>query len=459
MANWRLSELAGVLDGALHGADAAFDSVSIDTRSLCAGQLFVALRGPHFDGHDWLAAAKEKGAAAALVEREDSAVALPQLQVADTRAALSQFAAWHRARWSGQLAALTGSSGKTTVKELLAAILKARFNGAVCATQGNFNNDLGVPLTLLQLSGEHQAAVIELGANHVGEIAESAALARAQVALITNAGSAHLGEFGSLQKIVDSKGEILDALPANGVAVLNLDDGAFSTWHARASGRRVLSFSLTDCSADCYAEDIQLDNNGLPRFTLCCDAGQISVQLGLHGLHQVANALAAATAALALNVPLAVIQEGLQSCKAMRGRGQLRHTVSGQRLIDDSYNANPAAMHAAIDLLAGFSGQRVLVLGDMGELGEMAEASHREIGCYASGKVDALYAVGSMMAHAVRAFIGHSQHFADFSSLLEVLRQQAQDTVFLVKGSRSAQMDKVVCALCGDTGGDNGGTH
>jgi len=447
-----LSELASVLGGRLQGADATFSEVSIDTRSLKAGQLFVSLRGPHFDGHDWLAVAKDKGAACALVERENDAVDLAQLCVKNCREALAQLAAWHRSNWPGRLVALTGSSGKTTVKELLAAILNVQFAGAVCATQGNLNNDLGVPLTLLQLLPEHQAAVIELGANHVGEIAQSAALARPAVALITNAGSAHLGEFGSLQKIVDSKGEILDALTDGGTAVLNLDDDAFSTWQARAAGR-VLSFSVTDCQADCYASDIDLDNNGCTAFTLHNPSGQIAVQLPLLGLHQVANALAAASAAYALNVPLDVIAEGLQSIKPMAGRGKLCHTLNGQRLIDDSYNANPAAMHAAIDLLAGFSGRRVLVLGDMGELGEMSEASHREIGCYASGKVDALYACGEMMTHAVRAFIGESQHFADSASLIARLNQQPTDSVLLVKGSRSAQMDNVVCALCGDKGG------
>jgi len=418
-----LSELAAVLGGRLQGADATFSEVSIDTRSLKVGQLFVALRGPHFDGHDWLAAAQDKGAACALVERENDAVDLPQLCVKNCRAALAQLAAWHRSNWQGRLVALTGSSGKTTVKELLAAILNVQFADRVCATQGNLNNDLGVPLTLLQLLPEHQAAVIELGANHVGEIAESAALAKPMVALITNAGSAHLGEFGSLQKIVDSKGEILDALSDGGTAVLNLDDDAFST-----------------C------------NNGCAAFTLHNPSGQIAVKLSLLGLHQVANALAAATVAYALNVPLGVIAEGLQSIKPMAGRGKLRHTLKGQRLIDDSYNANPAAMHAAIDLLAGFNGRRVLVLGDMGELGAMSEASHREIGCYASGKVDALFAIGSMMTHAVRAFIGESQHFADFASLIARLNQQPADSVLLVKGSRSAQMDKVVYSLCGDKG-------
>jgi len=455
MPDWRLSELSAVLNARLHGADAAFNAVSIDTRTLSPGQLFVALKGEHFDGHDWLAAAKEKGAAAALLERVNNDIALPQLQVDNSRAALAAFAAWHRAAWQGKLVALTGSSGKTTVKELLAAILKAQLDGAVCATLGNLNNDLGVPLTLLQLSAKHQAAVIELGANHVGEIAASATLARPQVALITNAGSAHLGEFGSLQKIVESKGEILDALPADGTAVLNLDDAAFSTWQARAGGRCVLGFSLTDDSADCYAQNIRLDESGCAAFILHSPAGQIDVQLKLHGLHQVANALAAATAAHALSVPLAVIAQGLQSVQPMDGRGKLRRTLQGQRLLDDSYNANPAALHAAIDWLAAMGGRRVLVLGDMGELGEMSEASHREIGCYASGKVDALYAVGPMMAHAVRAFIGQSQHFEDFASLIAALNLEPVDSVLLVKGSRSAQMDKVTAALCGE----DGGTH
>jgi len=450
---WRLNEWAAVLEGRLHGADACFDEVSIDTRRLSAGSLFIALRGSRQDGHDWLAQAKEKGAAGALVERVEQGVSLPQLCVNDTRAALARFAARHRAGWSGTLLALTGSSGKTTVKELLAAIFATHFAGAVCATRGNLNNDLGVPLTLLQLLPQHRVAVVEIGANHVGEIAAHAALVQPQVALITNAGSAHLGEFGSLQKIVESKGEILDALPANGIAVLNRDDAAFSSWQARANGRRVLSFSISERSADCHAQDVRLDADGCAAFTLHSPIGQMTVQLQLPGLHQVANALAAAAAAYALAVPLSAIGQGLQRVCALDGRGKLRRTLKGQKLVDDSYNANPAAMHAAIDLLEGFAGRRVLVLGDMGELGDMSEASHREIGCYASGKVDALYAIGPMMAHAVRAFVGESRHFDDFSALTDALEQQPADSVLLVKGSRSAQMDKVVCALCGDAGG------
>jgi len=454
---WLLSQLAAVVDGTLHGADTEFAAVSIDSRTLARGQLFVALKGPHFDGHDWLAQAGAKGAKAALVERVNAQVKLPQLRVADTRLALGQFAAWHRAGWPGKLAALTGSSGKTTTRELLAAILMAQFSmDGVCVTQGNLNNDLGVPLSLLHLSPAHKAAVIELGANHSGEIAANAALARPLVALITNAGSAHLGEFGSLQKIVDSKGEILDALPPQGVAVLNLDDAAFSTWQARAGGRGVLSFSVQNPAADFYASDIALDSQGCAAFCLHGPQEEINVQLKLHGLHQVANALAAAAAAYALGASVEAVRHGLNHAKTLHGRGTLLHTQRGQVLLDDSYNANPASMHAAIDLLSTFSGRRVLVLGDMGELGEASEPSHTEIGCYASGKVDALFATGAMMSHAVRAFVGEGRHFADFSSLLAALEQEAPNSVLLVKGSRSAQMDKVVSALCGE---NHGGTH
>lgn len=444
----RLSKAAAALDGRVLGRDVAFDAVSSDSRKIAAGQLFIALVGPTFDGHDYLAQVAGKGAVAALVEHEVAGVALPQLLVSDTRLALGQLGALNRAAYQGSLAAVTGSSGKTTVKEMLASILRAGLQGEVLATRGNLNNDLGVPLTLLELAPQHVAAVIELGANHVGEIAYTVALARPQVAIITNAGTAHVGEFGGPDKIVQAKGEILQGLSASGVAVLNRDDPAFATWRARAGEYQVLSFALHDTAADFRATDLARDDRGCQAFTLESPAGSARIQLNLLGAHNVANALAAAAAAHALKLPLVAIVDGLQGLAPVKGRAVAQLAANGVRVIDDSYNANPVAMCAAVDILAGFFGRTVLVLGDMGELGEWAEQGHREVGAYAAGKVSALYAVGPLMAHAVAAFGPGARHFASQAELIEALRTEQGDTTILIKGSRSAAMEHVVAALC-----------
>lgn len=309
----RLSELLMALDARLVGADVAFTAVSTDSRKIEPGQLFIALTGPNFDGHDYLAAVAAKGAVAALVEREVSGVELPQLVVADARVALGQLGALNRQAYKGPLAAVTGSSGKTTVKEMLASILRAGLGGPVLATRGNLNNDLGAPLTLLELAPQHVAAVIELGANHVGEIAYTVGLTQPQVAIITNAGSAHVGEFGGPDKIIEAKGEILEGLPASGTAILNLDDKAFATWQQRNGDRGVLSFALHNRAADFYTSELARDARGCLAFTLQSPTGSARIQLNLLGEHNVANALAAAAAAHGLSVPLVGIKAGLES--------------------------------------------------------------------------------------------------------------------------------------------------
>ena len=443
-----LSEVAPALHARLVGADVAFSAVSTDSRKIEAGQLFVALTGPNFDGHDYLAEVAAKGAVAALVEREVAGSDLPQLVVSDSRVGLGRLGALNRNAFSQPLAAVTGSSGKTTVKEMLASILRAGLQGPVLATRGNLNNDLGAPLTLLELAPEHVGAVIELGANHVGEIAYTVSLTRPQVTIITNAGNAHVGEFGGPEKIVEAKGEILEGLAADGIAVLNRDDKAFATWQARANGRQVLSFALRDQAADVYASELWRDARGCAGFALAGSAGAARIQLNLLGEHNVANALAAAAAAHALGVPLVGIQAGLESLQPVKGRAVAQLATNGARVIDDTYNANPISMCAAVDILAAFSGRTVLVLGDMGELGEWAEQGHRDVGAYAAGKVDALYAVGPLMAHAVKAFGTQGQHFADQASLIAALGRESGDTTILIKGSRSAAMEKVVAALC-----------
>ncbi|KAI3478037.1 hypothetical protein L1887_60089 [Cichorium endivia] len=319
-----LSQLTEVLQGRLVGADARFDGVSIDSRKIAPGQLFVALTGPRFDGHDYLDEVAAKGAVAALVEREVPGSSLPQLLVADARLALGRLGALNRRAFKHPVAAITGSSGKTTVKEMLASILGTC--GPVLMTRGNLNNDLGAPLTLLELGPEHTAAVIELGANHVGEIRYTVGLTQPHVALINNAGTAHVGEFGGPEKIVEAKGEILEGLGEGGVAVLNLDDKAFGIWKQRAGKHAVLTFALSNTAADFHASDIAHDERGCPSFVLHAPQGSVAIQLNLLGTHNIANALAAAAAAQVFGVSLQVGRRGPPSGRGLR-QGQGRRPV------------------------------------------------------------------------------------------------------------------------------------
>lgn len=446
----KLSELTVALNGRLLGADASFNGVSIDSRAIKPGQLFIALTGPRFDGHDYLNDVAAKGAVAALVEREVPDSSLPQLRVNDTRQALGQLGALNRGAFTHPVAAITGSSGKTTVKEMLASILRTR--GPVLATRGNLNNDLGVPLTLLELAPEHTAAVIELGASRLGEIAYTVSMTKPHVAILNNAGTAHVGEFGGPEKIVEAKGEIIEGLAADGIAVLNLDDKAFGIWKTRAAGRQVLTFALDNSDADFHASDLGRDARGCPSFRLHTPMGVEHVQLNLLGTHNVANAMAAAAAAHALGVSLFGIATGLGAVQPVKGRTVAQLATNGMRVIDDTYNANPTSMCAAVDILAGFSGRTVLVLGDIGELGDWAEQGHRDVGAYARGKVNALYAVGPLMAHAVKAFGEQAYHFATQAELIEALgAEQDTNTTILIKGSRSAAMENIVAALCGSS--------
>ena len=445
-----LSALTNALEARLIGADASFDGVSIDSRAIQPGQLFIALTGPRFDGHDYLNDVAGKGAVAALVEREVADSALPQLLVKDTRQALGQLGALNRAAFTQPVAAVTGSSGKTTVKEMLASILRTR--GPVLATRGNLNNDLGVPLTLIELAPEHTSAVIELGASRLGEIAYTVGLTKPHVAILNNAGTAHVGEFGGPEKIVEAKGEIIEGLAADGIAVLNLDDKAFGIWKTRAAGRQVLTFALSNSEANFHASDLATDARGCPAFNLHTPEGSERVQLNLLGTHNVANALAAAAAAHALGVSLFGIATGLGAVQPVKGRTVAQLAKNGMRVIDDTYNANPTSMCAAVDILAGFSGRTVLVLGDIGELGDWAQQGHRDVGEYARGKVSALYAVGPNMVHAVNAFGEQAQHFGTQAELIQALAaEQDTNTTILIKGSRSAAMENIVAALCGSS--------
>ncbi|MBX8575984.1 UDP-N-acetylmuramoyl-tripeptide--D-alanyl-D-alanine ligase [Pseudomonas cichorii] len=444
------SELVAPLDARRVG-DCSFTGVSTDSRAIQPGQLFVALTGPRFDGHEYLDQVAAKGAVGALVEREVEGSTLPQLVVLDTRKALAQLGAINRNAFVDRpVAAITGSSGKTTVKEMLASIMRTR--GPVLATRGNLNNELGVPLTLLELAPEYSSAVIELGASRVGEIAFTVSLTKPHVALITNAGTAHVGEFGGPDRIVEAKGEILEGLDASGIAVLNLDDKAFPTWRLRVGERKIVSFALSNSQADLYASDLGRDARGCPSFLLHSPLGTAQVQLNLLGKHNVANALAAAAGAFALGVTLDGIVTGLNNVQPVKGRTVAQIASNGVRVIDDSYNANPSSINAAVDLLSDFPGRTVLILGDIGELGDWAEQGHRDVGAYAAGKVSALYAVGPLMAHAVNAFGEHGRHFASQADLIAALgAEQDPNTTLLIKGSRSAAMENIVAALCGSS--------
>jgi len=443
----RLSELLKPLAATMNGVDTHFDSVSIDARNVQAGGLFVALSGSRVNGHDYVAQAREQGAAAAMVEYlvDDE---LPQLLVHDCQLALGQLAALARDGFAGQVIAITGSSGKTTVKEMLACIL--RHAGSVLATEGNLNNELGVPLTLLRLLPTHDYAVIEMGAAAAGDIAYTMSLAKPQISVLTNAEMAHVGRFGSLESIAKTKGEIVSELPDGGEAILNLDSAWFEQWYQLLGSKRsCCSFSLKNPTAQLRAEMIELNGMGCPAFQLETPVGAVKVQLQLRGKHNVANALAAAGAALAAGVSLECISAGLAELAPVPGRGNSAAGVAGAQIIDDSYNANPDSVKAAVELLASLQGTRILVLGDMGELGDWAESSHTEIGEYARAQgLDGLYAVGKLSALAVQAFGERGQLFASKQDLIEALKGRLDiSTQVLVKGSRSAGMDEVVAGL------------
>lgn len=438
-----LSDAATAVGGVLHGADRTFTGAGMDSRKLAANELFIALPGTRVDGHDFLSVAREHGAAAALVERK-IADPLPQIVVADALLALGRLAAWWRTRYTCPVVGLTGSNGKTTVKELLAAILGRC--GATLATQGNFNNNIGLPLTLLRLRSSHRYAVIEMGANHAGEIEYLTRIAQPDVALINNAGPAHLEGFGTIAGVAHAKGEIFSGLAANGCAVINADDVYTAVWETLAVKHRIVRFGFTPGS-DVSAQ-WEGDATG-SRVHLHTPDGSVHATLHLPGQHNVLNALAASAAALAVNIKLQDIALGLESARGAPGRMQLKIGCNGASIIDDTYNANPASVQAALDVLAACRGRRVFVLGDLAELGDATVDLHRSIGAAASASgIDALYSVGTLSAHAANAFSGEHRHFATQEELMaNLIPMLALGTTLLVKGSRSAQMERVVGAL------------
>ncbi len=450
MIRFSLTELARDLPAVLHGADAEVAGVGSDSRTLEPGRLFVALRGPRFDGHDYLEAAAARGAAGALVDRRASD-ALPCLQVEDTRLALGRLGTLWRLRSGARVAAVTGSNGKTTVKEMLAAIL-SRVDRTL-ATRGNLNNDIGLPLTLCRLQ-EERFAVVEMGANHPGEIGHLSRVARPDVAVLNNAGRAHLEGFGSVEGVARAKAEILEGLADDGVFVFNADDPHAGLWRRLAAGRRVLTFGVeaaADVRSPADSLELRWDEAGFrSRFEVRTPAGAFSVSLALSGGHNRMNALAAIAAAHALEVPVEAMVEGLAALKPVAGRLNPRKGPRGVRVVDDSYNANPDSVRMAVEVLCQAPGRRLLVLGDLGELGPEAERLHRELGAFARERgIERLLTCGRLSRAAAQAFGRGAEHFDSREALVERLEGLLEqgDTV-LVKGSRAAAMDEVVAALC-----------
>jgi UDP-N-acetylmuramoyl-tripeptide--D-alanyl-D-alanine ligase len=428
----------------LIGANCSFDSVSIDTRTLQSGDLYVALVGDNFDGHDFVTAAIAKGACAVLSSKKLD-IAVSQLIVSDTRLGLAILANVVRKQFNGILVSLTGSAGKTTVKEMLAAIFAVK--GEVLATKGNLNNEIGVPLTLLQLAQSHDYAVIEMGAGKPGDIRYLSQITNPDIAILLNAKPVHLDGMCSVEGVAQTKGEIFESLSSKCHAIVNLDDDFADFWKQRIDTAQIVTFGL-NTDADVGAENIELSADSVT-FNLRANNQTQTVNLPVAGAHNMVNALAAAAAAIAAGLSISEIAQGLTSFSGVASRLNRSSGINGCMVIDDSYNANPEAMMAAIDVLAMQAGNHILVLGDMGELGEKADQFHFEIGQYAKqNKVSRLLAVGELSRHAIRGFGDNGEWFSSQQELITSLTNSVkQSDVVLVKGSRSAAMENVVIKI------------
>ena len=441
-----LAQIAQVTDGQLLNCPDAVlmvKNISTDTRTVSAGSLFLALQGERFDAHDFAAQAADKDAVAIVVSRPLPDVSLPQILVADTRIALGQIAAWVRNQLDLQIVAITGSCGKTTVKEMCAAIL--RQSAPVLATQGNLNNEIGVPQTLLRLTPDERYAVVELGANHPGEIAWTTSLVKPDVAVINNVAAAHLAGFGSLRGVAVAKTEIFSGLSETGTAIINADSEFYDWWREILSVR-TLSFGVENPKADFRAENIEQNEAGIASFMLICPLGRIAIQLPVPGLHNVSNALAAAAVTTSLGLSLEQVKSGLMTMVPVKGRFCVQKLSDSVTVIDDTYNASVQSVMAAIDTLSVMPGHRVLVFGDMGELGADAATLHRQIGEHAKAKkLDTVLTIGELSRNTAVAASG--QHFVNKESLyqaLQQLMQQQRPVTILAKGARSARMEDVV---------------
>ncbi|EMN1928241.1 UDP-N-acetylmuramoyl-tripeptide--D-alanyl-D-alanine ligase [Burkholderia ambifaria] len=450
-----LGEAARLIPGAtVHGdPDTTFERVSTDSRTVGPGDLFVALKGDRFDAHDFLGDVAARGAAAALVAHVPAGLAMPVVEGGETRAALGALAHGWRKRFAVPLVAVTGSNGKTTVKEMIASIFAAAVGAdARLATAGNLNNDIGVPLTLLRLSGAHRVAVIELGMNHPGETEVLARLAAPTVALVNNAQREHQEFMATVEAVALEHAAVIHALTPDGVAVFPADDAYASIWRVAATGNPILDFALHDAERQVEAQVTGRLHGG--ELAIDTPSGAVTVRLRALGEHNARNALAAAAAALAAGIELAAIKQGLESFEPVKGRLQVRQadvgSLAGATVVDDTYNANPDSMRAAIDVLAAQPAPRVLVIGDMGEVGDEGPAFHREIGAYARERgIDALFALGDASRDACTAYGDTARHFGDVGALVAALLAAgygAQATV-LVKGSRYMKMERVVDAL------------
>ena len=445
----RLDEAVGALGARASGGDVLFTGVSTDSRSLREGDLFVALRGERFDGHGFLKAAAAAKAAAAMVDSKyRGEYPLPALVVEDTKRSLGDLARYWRARFAPALVGIAGSNGKTTVKEMLAAVFRQHATeSAVLATRGNLNNDIGLPLTLLRLRHQHRWCAIELGMNHKGEIAYLAGIARPTVALVNNAQREHLEFMNSVEEVAAENASLYEALAADGIAVINADDAQAAFFRNRAGKRRTVEFGL-DSGAPVGAR-YQLERLS-SAIRLRTPAGEADATLAIPGIHNVRNALAAAACAHAVGITASTIAQGLTAFRPYTGRLQVKQAVGGATVIDDSYNANPDSVRAAIDVLASCPPPTALVLGDMGEVGERSSEFHREVGEYARAQgVTQLLAMGEASREAVAAFGQGARHFDSVQDLISNLK----GNTILVKGSRFMKMERVVAALTGSAEG------
>lgn len=447
-----LSDVMKALDGKLLGNDTEFESVSTDTRSLKQGDLFVALQGPHFDAHNFIDEAKAKGAVGAMVSRKIK-TELPLLLVADTRAGLGRLATTWRAKYATPMIAVTGSNGKTTVKEMLGTILGQ--SGPVLVTKGNLNNEIGVPLTLLRLEDKHRYAVIEMGANGPGEIKYLSSLVKPQVAIITNAAPAHLEGFGDISGVARAKGEIFSNLVDDGTAVINADDSRVGLWRVMVGKHRCVSFGIHN-PADYTAREMHVNPFFGYSFEMHTPAGFIDINLRLPGKHNIMNALAASAGAQAVGLNLSEIKSGLEAMQAVKGRLQMKKGIHRSLVIDDTYNANPGSMRPVFEVLAAHRGRKILVLGDMGELGNASRAFHEQVGRQARATgIDLLYTVGEQASMSAGTFGKGAHHFKNQDDLIvalctELNHESDNETMILVKGSRFMRMERVTQVLVSD---------
>ena len=450
MFTMTLKEIQNITNAKLIGDESKLDSscvvrgVNTDSRTIKHGELFVALKGDNYDAHDFISHALDRGASAYLLEREIAGIH-PALVVKNTRLAFGQIAKAWRQQFNYPIVAVTGSNGKTTVKEMLSSIFSIQ--GNVLATKGNFNNDIGVPITLYRLSDNHDSAVIEMGANHMKEISYLTNLVNPDVAIITNAGSAHIEGFGSLDNIAKAKGEIFEGLSDDGVAIINYDDSHFSYWKGLVSNKKIISFGS---SSNADVSFVSREKNSL---TIKIKNGSdFDLILPLLGKHNILNALSAIAASVALNIKTEFIKQGLESMQAVPGRLEQKQGINNSVVIDDTYNANPTSLAAAIDVISGFTGEHHVVLGDMGELGEDSIHLHKQAGnTIKQSKVKYLYTLGESSQSTSNEFGSGAQHFSSKDNLVSQLNKNLkQGDVVLVKGSRSMQMENIVNSICID---------